>query len=210
VLGEGRVCSAAIRMGGRLSPCLSRRTNPTRLEAMTAVIQDAIAAHTASGVFFLICNKPQARDFLRIAEMAIHRFHDGHSGSIPSRFSGKLYLEQQISRRVAIGQHTGSAQPAQNPAVALTAPIPYAHREVSGRTAMTKYRMLVFKSRLLWRSHDISASDDATAKGLAQQRFDELAAELRGRRYPRINNPAPARFILYDGVRVVCEVVAGE
>jgi hypothetical protein len=72
---------------------------------------------------------------------------------------------------------------------------------------MTKYRMVVYKAGQIWQGHDISASDDATAKALAQQRFDELAAELRGQKNPKIGDPNLARFILYDGVRVVCEVV---
>ena len=70
---------------------------------------------------------------------------------------------------------------------------------------MTKYRMVVLKSGLLWQSHDIFATDDATAKDLAQQRFDELATALFRQ---RVANPELERFILYDGIRVVCEVVS--
>jgi hypothetical protein len=69
---------------------------------------------------------------------------------------------------------------------------------------MTKYRMVVLKSGLLWQSHDIFATDDATAKDLAQQRFDELATTLFRQ---RVANPELERFIIYDGIRVVCEVV---
>ena len=69
---------------------------------------------------------------------------------------------------------------------------------------MTKYRMVVLKSGLLWQSHDIAAPDDATAKELAQQRFDELATALFRQ---RVANPELERFILYDGARAVCEVV---
>jgi hypothetical protein len=87
--------------------------------------------------------------------------------------------------------------------------LPYAYWKASDGAAMAKYRMVVIKSGLLWQSHDIFAPDDATAKDLAQQRFDELAAALLRQRFPRIDNPALERFILYDGVRVVCEVVAG-
>jgi hypothetical protein len=71
---------------------------------------------------------------------------------------------------------------------------------------MTKYRMLVYRAGQLWQSHDISASDDTAAQGIAQQRFDDVAAELRQQRHPRIVDPALERFILYDGVRVVCVV----
>ena len=73
---------------------------------------------------------------------------------------------------------------------------------------MTEYRMLVVRSGLLWQSHDISATDDATAKALAQQRFDQLATELRRQRFPGIDDRTLERFILNDGVRVVCEVLA--
>ena len=73
---------------------------------------------------------------------------------------------------------------------------------------MTEYRMLVLRSGLLWQSHDISAADDETAKGLAQQRLDQLATELRRQRFPGIDDPTLERFILYDAVRVVCEVLA--
>ena len=69
---------------------------------------------------------------------------------------------------------------------------------------MTKYRMVVLKSGLLWQSHNIFAADDATAKDLARQRFDELATALFKQ---RAANPELERFILYDGIRVVCEVV---
>jgi hypothetical protein len=71
---------------------------------------------------------------------------------------------------------------------------------------MTDYRMVVFKSGLLWRSHNISASDDETATGIAQKRFDELAREFR-----RQGSPGTLeRFILYDGIRVVREATAGK
>jgi hypothetical protein len=56
---------------------------------------------------------------------------------------------------------------------------------------MTKYRMVVLKSGLLWQSHDIFATDDATAKDLAQQRFDELATALFRQ---RVANPELERF----------------
>jgi hypothetical protein len=69
---------------------------------------------------------------------------------------------------------------------------------------MIEYRMVIFKSGLIWQSHDISAVDDEIAKDLAQQHFDKLATERRRQGAPR----ALERFILYDGVRVVCEVVA--
>ena len=71
---------------------------------------------------------------------------------------------------------------------------------------MTIYRMVVIKSGLHWQYHDIPASDDETAKGLAQQRFDELAAELRAQQHPEIVDPVLERFVLYDDRRVVCEV----
>jgi hypothetical protein len=70
---------------------------------------------------------------------------------------------------------------------------------------MTKYRMLVYRAGQLWQSHDISASDDTTAQGIALQRFDDLAAELRRQKLPVVTIPTLERFILYDGVRVVCE-----
>jgi hypothetical protein len=50
---------------------------------------------------------------------------------------------------------------------------------------MTKYRMVVLKSGLLWQSHNIFAADDATAKDLARQRFDELATALFRQRVAR-------------------------
>lgn len=54
---------------------------------------------------------------------------------------------------------------------------------------------------------DILAEDDATAKHLAQQESDKLAAELAGQQRPKVENLE--RFGLYDGDHLVCEVVHG-
>jgi hypothetical protein len=75
---------------------------------------------------------------------------------------------------------------------------------------MTRYRMRVYKSGdQLWQTHDILAEDDATAKHLAQQEFDKLAAELVGQQCPKVEDPSLERFGLYDGDHLVCEVVHG-
>ena len=75
---------------------------------------------------------------------------------------------------------------------------------------MTRYRMRVYKpGNQLWLTHNILAEDDATAKQLAQQEFDKLAAELAGQQCPKVENPTLERFGLYDGNRLVCEVVHG-
>lgn len=71
---------------------------------------------------------------------------------------------------------------------------------------MTKYRMRVFCSGSpeprLWQTHDIFAQDDATAKTEAQQRYDELAAEL-------VRSNAELTLIDFslcgEGGRIVCE-----
>jgi hypothetical protein len=55
---------------------------------------------------------------------------------------------------------------------------------------MTKYRMVVLKSGLLWQSYDIFATDDATAKDLAQQRFDELSRARVGGEAGHAEGPA--------------------
>jgi hypothetical protein len=71
---------------------------------------------------------------------------------------------------------------------------------------MTKYRMRVFCSGSpeprLWQTHDIFALDDATANTAAQQRYDELAAEL-----VRSNAKlTPVGFSLCgEGGRLLCE-----
>lgn len=73
---------------------------------------------------------------------------------------------------------------------------------------ITKYRMRVYKpGDCLWQTHDIHADNDATAKCLAQLKFDELAAELANQEHPKIADPTLERFGLYDGDRLVYENV---
>ncbi len=73
---------------------------------------------------------------------------------------------------------------------------------------MTKYRMRVYKpGGHLWQTHDIFADDDRAAKRLAQQKFDELAAELADQKHPKIDDPRLERFAIYHGDRLVCEIV---
>ncbi len=62
----------------------------------------------------------------------------------------------------------------------------------------------------LWQTHHIFADDDANAKRLAQQKFDELAAELGGQQHPnKVDHPRLERFGLYDDDRLVCEIIPG-
>ena len=73
---------------------------------------------------------------------------------------------------------------------------------------MTRYRMRVYKpGDRLWQTHDIFANDDATAKHSAQQKFDELAAELAEQQHPKVDDPTLERFTLYNCDRLVCEIV---
>ena len=66
---------------------------------------------------------------------------------------------------------------------------------------MTEYRMRVYEvGEKLWQTQPIYAHDDGEAKARAQERYDELAKELREQNLPKLD-----RFILYDGIRVVCE-----
>jgi len=70
---------------------------------------------------------------------------------------------------------------------------------------VTRYRMRVYRSgHQLWRTHDIWAKDDADAKYSAQQKFNDLSAELAGQKCPLIADPTPERFDLYEGSRLVC------
>jgi len=74
---------------------------------------------------------------------------------------------------------------------------------------MIGYRMRIYKpGDKLWQTHDIFANDDANAMRLAQQKFDELAAELAGQEHPnKVDDPRLERFGLYDGDRLVCEII---
>jgi hypothetical protein len=73
---------------------------------------------------------------------------------------------------------------------------------------MSRYRLRVYKSSdQLWQTHDIFAEDDATAKHSAQQKFNELAAELAGQEHPKVDDPTLERFVLYNCDRLVCEIV---
>jgi hypothetical protein len=66
---------------------------------------------------------------------------------------------------------------------------------------MSEYRMRVYEAgEKLWQTHVIHAQDDAEAKTKAQQRYEELAKELREQKMPAID-----RFVLYDGDRPVLE-----
>ena len=66
---------------------------------------------------------------------------------------------------------------------------------------MTEYRMRVYEAgEKLWRTDVIHAQDEAEAKAKAQQRYDELAKELRDQKLPALD-----RFVLYDGDRPVYE-----
>ena len=74
---------------------------------------------------------------------------------------------------------------------------------------MTKYRMKIYRpGEVLWQTHDVRALDDASAKDKAQKLYADLAAELKGQDDPKIDDPRLERFTLYDGDRVVCEVVS--
>jgi hypothetical protein len=72
---------------------------------------------------------------------------------------------------------------------------------------MTRYRMRVFKpghpEPELWQTHDIFAPDDVTAKTLATEQYDQLAAELAQSKadHDLVN------FCLCDGERLVCETI---
>jgi hypothetical protein len=73
---------------------------------------------------------------------------------------------------------------------------------------MIEYRMRVYKpGDQLWQTHPIFADDDATAKQLAHQKFDELIAELAGQKCPKVDDPTLERYGLFDGDRPVCEIV---
>jgi hypothetical protein len=73
---------------------------------------------------------------------------------------------------------------------------------------MIRYRMLVYKSGdLLWQTHDIFAEDEVTAKQLAQRNFRQLVAELVGQKDPEIDDPTLERFCLYNGQRLICEIM---
>jgi hypothetical protein len=60
----------------------------------------------------------------------------------------------------------------------------------------------------LHHTYDIWADNDTTAKDLAQQKFDELAAELAGQVDPKIDDPTLEGFRLYDGERLICEPIS--
>jgi hypothetical protein len=76
---------------------------------------------------------------------------------------------------------------------------------------MTKYRMKIYRPGdpvpRLWHTHDIFAADDAMAKTLAQERYDELAQELAQQQEPKIDDPTLVNYCLYDGERLVCETI---
>jgi len=73
---------------------------------------------------------------------------------------------------------------------------------------MNRYGLRVYKSGdQLWQTHDIFADDDVTAKHLAQQKFDELAAELAAQQHPKVDDPTLERFVLYNCDRLVCKIV---
>jgi len=69
---------------------------------------------------------------------------------------------------------------------------------------MNRYGLRVYKSGdQLWQTHDIFADDDVTAKHLAQQKFDELAAELAAQQHHKVDDPTLERFVLYHCDRLV-------
>jgi hypothetical protein len=73
---------------------------------------------------------------------------------------------------------------------------------------MIKYRMHVYEPRERpWITCDIFASDDASAKQLAQARFDELIKERIAQGCPKLDSPALDRFTLFEGERLICEIV---
>jgi hypothetical protein len=76
---------------------------------------------------------------------------------------------------------------------------------------MPQYRMKIYRSGVpsprLWATRDIAAADDAAAKKLARERYDELARELAEQPKPKIDNPTLVNYCLYDGQRLVCETI---
>jgi hypothetical protein len=73
---------------------------------------------------------------------------------------------------------------------------------------MTRYRMRIYKAANdLWQTHDIFAEDETTAKIVAKQKLKELLGELTEQKVPKIGDPTLERFSLYEGDRLICEMV---
>ena len=74
--------------------------------------------------------------------------------------------------------------------------------------AMTKYRMLIYRpGGELFQTCDVFAKDDVSAKESALEKFDELFIDLTSQKHPKLDDPRLEKFRLYDGNRLVYEMV---